>query len=446
MRLSILFTILVSVIYTVAHCQTITTIAGKNGAGFTGDGGPATAAQLDEPFGVAVDANGNVYIADGINKRVRKITTDGMINTIAGNGSIAFNGDGIPATDAAIDVTNVAVSSSGIVYITDGYNNRLRVVTPDGMITTIAGNGSPSYGGDGGPATDAALNAPVGLTVDAAGNIYIADLLNNRIRKATTDGMITTVAGTGAYSYNGDGEPATAAQLNQPYGVAVDDSGNIYIAEFAAQRIRKVDAGGIISTFAGNGTVGFSGDGTLATTAQLSYPQGVATDNAGNVYVADYGNERLRKIDQNGIITTFAGSGNAGYKGDGGPATAASLNDPVSACIDASGNVFIADRSNNRIREIYPWNVGVKNVNNSTQAAELQIWPHPNNGTFNLYISAPTNETARVIITNPIGQIITQISATTNKSLELSLDIPPGMYLVTAITKYGKQNSKVIVR
>jgi sugar lactone lactonase YvrE len=427
-----------------SYGQTITTFAGRNTPGFSGDGGRATSAQLNEPYGIAVDDAGNLYIADGVNRRIRKVDANGIITTIAGNGAIGFNGDGIAATDAAIDVTNVTVSASGIVYITDGYNNRVRVVTTDGMITTIAGNGSPSYSGDGGPATDAALNSPADLKVDTFGNVYIADLLNNRVRKVTTDGNIITVAGNGSPYYNGDGEPATTAQLNSPYGVAVDDTGTLYIAEFNGQRIRKVSTAGIISTFAGTGINGYSGDGAQAAMAQLSYPRGVTVDNTGNVYITDFGNERIRKVHASGIITTVAGNGTAGFKGDGGPASAANLSDPVYTCVDPAGNIYVADRGNNKIREIYPYNVGVKNIANPAQ--ELQIWPQPNSGVFSMFLSSDLTQPLQIIITNLIGQEIKESSSITNNQIEIQLSVPAGMYFITTVTAQKMQTAKLMVR
>ena len=279
---------------------TITTIAGDGTATF-GPDGPALASALN-PSGIAVDAAGNVYISD--DNRVRKIS-GGVITTVAGNGSYGFSGDGGPATNAQLlNPHGLAVDSAGNLYIADTLNLRIRKVSR-GVITTIAGDGTYGEGGDGGPAISAQLNMPYGVAVDAAGNVYIADESNNRIRKVSNR-AITTIAGNGTYGYSGDGGPATAAQLNWPRAVAVDSAGNIYIADTESNRIRKVSAG-VITTVAGNGTRDFDKDKVPATSAPLNWPQSVAVDAAGNLYIADSFNNRVRKVSKDGIITTVAG-------------------------------------------------------------------------------------------------------------------------------------------
>ncbi|GAB3625896.1 Serine/threonine-protein kinase PknD [Pandoraea terrae] len=331
---------------------TITTMAG-NGPGFSGDGGAATSAQLAFPFGVAVDAAGNVYIGDTSNFRIRKVDTSGTITTIAGNGTLGFSGDGGAATSAQLAFPQgVAVDAAGNVYIADSDNGRIRKVDASGTITTIAGNGTFGFSGDGGAATSAQLADPFAVGVDAAGNVYIADLDNQRIRKVDTSGTITTMAGNGTYGFSGDGGAATSAQLFSPIGVAVDAAGNVYIADQSNQRIRKVDTSGTITTMAGNGTPTFGGDGGPATSAQLLNPSGIGEDSAGNVYIADTGNERVRRVDASGSITTAAGTGVAGFSGDGGSAASAQLNNPSAIAANAAGDVFVADTANNRIRKI----------------------------------------------------------------------------------------------
>jgi len=273
----------------------IDTAAGNGIAGFSGDGGTATSALIDDPSGVAVDASGNLYIADTDNLRVRKVNLDGVISTVAGNGVEAFSGDGGPATAASLGfVTGVALDAIGNLYIADGTNARVRKVDQEGTISTIAGNGVEAFSGDGGPATSASLNRPSGVAVDAAGNIYIGDSRNSRIRKVDAGGIITTVAGNGASGFSGDGGPANAASLAAPRGVMVDAAGNLYIADMDNSRIRKVDAGGIITTVAGNGVYGFSGDGGPATAASLAEPRNTALDASGNLYIADKDNKRVR--------------------------------------------------------------------------------------------------------------------------------------------------------
>ena len=327
---------------------TITTVAGNGAYAFSGDGGPATSASLNQPFGVAVDSAGNLYIADSDNNRIRKVS-GGTITTVAGNGVGGFSGDGGPATGASLNAPlGVAVDSAGKLYIADSWNYRIRKVT-GGTITTIAGNENGGFSGDGGPATNASLGGPFGVAIDSFGNLYIADFENNRIRKVT-GGTITTVAGNGNQGFSGDGGPATSAPLHQPAGVAVDSAGNLYIADSWNYRIRKV-AGGTITTVAGNGAYRFSGDGGPATNASLNQPEGVAIDSAGNLYIADFDNNRIRKV-SGGTITTVAGNGDQRFSGDGGPATNASLNGPFGVAVDSAGNLYIADLFNNRIRKV----------------------------------------------------------------------------------------------
>jgi len=339
----------------VSPAGTITTVAGTGYMGFSGDGGPATAASLSGPYGVAVDAAGNIYVADTRNSRIRKVSPAGTITTVAGNGSPFFSGDGGPATAAALDRPyGVAVDPAGNVYVADTGNSRIRKVSPAGTITTVAGNGTSSFYGDGGPATAASLYAPGGVAVDAAGNIYVADSNNSRIRKVSPAGTIATVAGNGQRGYSGDGGLAYVASLNGPSGVAVDAAGNLYIADTGNNRLRMVRQTGTIATVAGNGGLRFYGDGGPATAASLFLPTGVAVDAAGNLYIADTRNDRIRKATPAGTITTVAGNGQVGYSGDGGPATAASLNYPRGSAVDAAGNLYVADGNNNRIREVSP--------------------------------------------------------------------------------------------
>ena len=333
----------------------ITTAVGNGNQGFSGDGSPATAAELYSPQSVAVDGAGNIYITDYNNLRIRKVdAATGIITTAAGAG---IGQDDIPATQARLATPEgVAVDGAGNLYIADVFNYRIRKVDAStGIITTAAGNEIQGFSGDGGPATQASLNYPKSVDVDGVGNLYIADTWNHRIRKVNAQtGVITTVAGTGAQGFAGDGGTATGAQLAAPWGVAADGARNLYIADTNNNRIRKVDAStGIITTVAGNRNQGFSGDGGPATAAELYLPQGVAVDSAGNLYIADTSNHRVRKVDTAaGIITTIAGNENRGFSDDGGPATSAQFNRPHSVAADSAGNIYIADAFNARIRKI----------------------------------------------------------------------------------------------
>ena len=332
---------------------TISTVAGNGGAGFSGDGGLATSAQLMTPLGLAVDAAGNLYIADAGNHRVRKVSPAGIVTTAAGNGSEGFSGDGSSAALAKLFLpVGVMVDVSGNILIADSNNERIRKVSSAGVISTIAGTGSLGFGGDGGLATSAQLAVPYSIAMDPAGNIYIADSVNMRIRKIAPDGIISIAAGDGTEGFTGDEDLAVTAQLASPSSVAVDAAGNLYIADAGNNRIRKVSPDGLIVTVAGDGTAGYAGDGDLATVAQLSTPSGVAVDNSGNLYIADTGNNRIRLVRPDGIIVTIAGDGNQGFSGDGMDPAMAQFDSPSAVALDAQGNVFIADTNNGRIRKI----------------------------------------------------------------------------------------------
>jgi RHS repeat-associated protein len=337
------------------NANIITTIAGNGQSGHSGDGSAATFAAVNQPYGVAADSAGNIYIADPSTRSIRKVDTNGIITTVAGNGKSPpdSSGDGGPAVQASlVQPFGVAVDSKGNIYIADGSGSRVRKVDAGGVITTVAGIGTWGFSGDEGPAVRAKIASPYGVAVDNSGNMYIADLGNSRIRKVDSSGVITTVAGNGQFTYSGDGGPAVQASINQPYAVAVDGAGNVYIADRTNYRIRKVDASGIISTVAGNGSSGFSGDGVLAVQAKLSDPRSIAVDSVGNFYIADLSYAKIRKVDTNGIITTVAGNGQYGFSGDAISATKASLYYPYGVAVDKTGNIYIADTTNRRVRKV----------------------------------------------------------------------------------------------
>jgi len=333
----------------------INSVAGQGQTcGYSGDGGLAIAANLFYPSGVAVDSSANLYIADTDNNLVRKAALHGDINRAAGNGSAFFYGQDVAADTASLSTVHSAVpDASGNVYIADTENSVVRKVNAKGVITTFAGkpslidNFNCDHPGDGGPATSACLVAPEKAVPDSSGNVYIPD--DSVVRKVNTSGIISTVAGNGIFGYSGDGGPATEAELGEPEGVALDSSGNLYIADAFACVIRKVDAQGIISTFAGNGTCDSSGDGGPATTAALNNPSDVATDALGRVYIADTNNNRVRIVSDSNIYA-FAGNGNPGYAGDGGPAVDAELTYPIGVAVDVAGDVLIGDSSNRAVR------------------------------------------------------------------------------------------------
>ncbi|HEV2348783.1 MAG TPA: choice-of-anchor D domain-containing protein [Terriglobia bacterium] len=355
---------------TVKAQNTITTVAGGGPNNM-----PGTSATLQSPSLMATDGSGNLYVVDNSACYVFKVTPVGQLTILAGTGnSCEYGGDGGPATKAGISPLGVAVDASGNVYISEntggvGGGPRIRRVdAATGIITTYAGNGTKGYTGDGGLATSAELNFPTGLAIDLAGNLYIADSGNFVVRRVSPSGVITTFAGDGIEGFSGDGGPASAAQLstfNQQIGLAVDSAGNLYIADRGNQRIRVVNTQaasitvasvtilpGDIQTVAGNGTAGFSGDGGPATSAEFAIPECLAVDGSGNIFIGDLNNQRVRRVAATGIITTVAGVGTAGFSGDGGAATTAELNEPQGVAVDSSGDLFIGDNSNYRVRRV----------------------------------------------------------------------------------------------
>jgi hypothetical protein len=353
MKKFLILFVLLSIAIQFTTAQTIITMAGNHVSGYGGDEGPATSAKLNYPAGIAIDASGNLYICDSYNNRIRKVSTLGIISTFAGTDTAGYTGDGGPATSAKLRFpTGIAVDATGNIYFAESGNNVIRKVNTSGIISTFAGTDTADYSGDGGPATSAKLNQPVGVAIDSIGNIYIADYLNNVVRKVNTSGIISTIAGNNIADYSGDGGLATSAELNLPFDITIDETGNIYFTELNNHIVRKVNTSGIISTIAGTGTAGYSGDGGPATSAQLNQPTGLAIDNIGNLFIAEGSSQDVRKINTLGIISTFAGNGIIGYSGDGGPATLAQFYAPQGIDLDAAGNLYIADCLNSVIREV----------------------------------------------------------------------------------------------
>jgi sugar lactone lactonase YvrE len=442
---------------------TIRTVAGS-GPGYSGDGGPAIGAQLMYAGALATDNAGNLYIADGA--RIRRISTDGTIITLAGSGSGGNSGDGGPATSALLgSVSGLAADSAGNLYIAEV--SHIRKISPTGTISTVAGEDNPPGGvprGDGGPAYTAILSAPTGVAVDSTGAVYIADTFGEGLRKVTSDGIIAAVAGTSwplgpagpsglaidsagnlyiaeAFSghirkfspdgvittvagslqqavepdSSGDGGLATSARLFWPKDIALDGSGNLYIADTGNNKIRMVNAAGIITTIAGTGPagysgVGFSGDGGPAVRASLFLPSGIALDGSGNLYIADTNNYRVRKISPSGIISTLAGNGTRGFSGDGGPALQAQLFNPVGLKLDSAGNLYIADSTS--VRMVSPAGIITTVAGTGVQGASgdggpatkalLGAWGLAFDGAGDLYVADPWSNSVRVL--RPAGQ------------------------------------------
>ena len=328
------------------------TAAGDGGNTYPGDGHQASDVGLASAWGIAIDSADNVYVVDqGLNS-VRKIAPDGVVTTVAGTGVAGASGDGGPATSARLNLpTRVAVGPDGALYIADSGNNNIRRVAPGGTITTVAGTGIAGFSGDGGQATSAKLNNPYDVQV-AGDALYIADRSNNRIRKVDlTSGVITTVAGTGVSGFSGDDGPATAARLADARSITVDTAGNLYIADTGNQRVREVDSSGTITTIAGTGLTGNNGDGGPATEADLHVPVDVTISSAGTLYICELNNNRVRRV-QDGFIDTFAGTGEFGFTGDGSSPIESKWNRPSASALDSLGNLWVVDRDNQRIRVI----------------------------------------------------------------------------------------------
>ena len=428
----------------------ISTFAGGSFASGTGDGGPATNGHLLSPSGVCTDKFGNIYVADQNDCRIRKIDTAGIITTVAGRGpgGASFYGDGGQADSARICYPEgVAVDTAGNIYIADQNNNAIRVVR-GGIIHTLAGNGIAGDTVNGGPATAARLWHPADVAVDKYGNVFFVDQDNHKMKRIDTAGIITTIAGTGVPGYNGDGIAADTALLNFPQGIAVDTFGNVYIADFYNSRVRKVDmTTGLISTIAGTGVGGATaGDGGPATAATIWDAAAVGLDKMGNIYLTDFYNFKIRKIDPLGNISTIAGNDTSGFTGDCGPATNAEMSFAQGVTADDSGNVYIADFANSRVRKVSKFRncipTSIDNKKDTNQ--DVSIYPNPSNGE----ISITVDETIIGLcgeIYNAYGILVRNFIINDARTQINLNDVPQGIYYLAIVNSQNKFYKKFAI-
>jgi streptogramin lyase len=421
-----------------ATSQVIITVAGNSTVDY-GDGSEATYAKVTNPWALAVDDAGNVYFSEPDNSVIRRIGTDGIITRVAGNGTHGYSGDGGDATAAQLNTPcGITLDHSGNLYIADSKNNVIRKVDAAGKITTVAGTGTPGDNGGGMLATAAWLQNPFDVAMDGAGNLYIADAFNYSIKKVNTAGIISIVIGGfsstlvgGPYGYTGELWFPSNARLS---GIALDAAGNLYIADFWDNIIRKVNPAGGMTTIAGSSVnSGFSGDGGPAHSALLYGPKRITVDHAGNVVFSDMNNGRIRKIGIDGKMSTIAGGG-SGALGDGVAATSASLNSPVGIAYDNAGNLYIADKGNQRIRKVLPWQVA---VTRSSLAKGMMLSPNPSNGAFTVSgtLSGAGAQDVSITVFNILGKVVfdtrlTSVSGTISAQLQLGGGVPNGMYFV----------------
>ncbi|MCX6246142.1 MAG: T9SS type A sorting domain-containing protein [Bacteroidetes bacterium] len=444
----------VALIFTAAAgAQTISTFAGTGTNGYSGDGGPAINAELNQPIALARDANGNIYIGEGNGNVIRKVDPSGIITTFAGTGFHGYTGDGGPATAAELSGPDgLAFDSFGNMFITDFGNSVIRKVDLSGIITTIAGIGTAGYSGDGGPATAAQFNFPRDIHFDTDGNMYICDWLNYAIRKIDHSGIITTFAGTGVAGYTGDGGPATSAQIGLPYRSCFSPGGIFYFVDGTNNCIRKIDHAGIITTVVGNGSWGFSGDGGPASAALLNMPTAVLFDVDGKMYIADRGNDRIRNVNLAGIINTVAGIGVAGETGDGGLAINAEINKPFDLMFDASNNLYFPDINGEKVRRMTA-DPTLGTGNPAAAAGNFSIFPNPNPGAFRVTgsFTSSEGETATLTLMNGTGQTVYQkpvslLNGKVDQMVNLTRDLPAGVYCLNLRSSSESYTCRVLIR
>jgi hypothetical protein len=428
---------------------TITTLVGTGVLGDGGDGGPASEATIDLPRGIALEPGGGFVFADAFAHTVRRVWPDGTITTVAGTGTVGFASDGGPAVAAELDQPHgVAITRDGTLLIADTLNERIRAVSAAGTITTVAGTGEQGFSGDGGPASEAEVFAPRGITAAVDGGFLVPDSDNNRIRRVAPDGTITTIAGSGPAGFSGDGGPATDAELRRPFAVVPTFHGGLLISDVGNNRIRKVDAQGTITTVAGDGVRGYGGDGGPATEAELSSPANLAALPDGGFLIADGGNDRVRRVWPDGTITTIVGTVEGGFSGDGGPASEAKLDNPTAiAVLPGFRGFLLADAGNHRIRLV---KVDLRRLLELRLSARVL---HTRQGrAARLAFDVPDPVTVRVEVRRA-GHVLARIATTGRpgpNTLRLGAGLHPGRYTVivrawSALDQPAEQRLSLVV-
>lgn len=441
-----IFTVLVCLCAAISQGQTITTFAGGGLCTYSGNNGPATSAGIAGPGSITGDNAGNIYVSELESFAVRKIAPSGTITTYAGTGIGGYSSDGGAASSASLLATGgIYADKWGNIYITDG-GRKIRKVAPTGIIETFAGNWSGSFSGDGGPAIAAGIQVRA-ITADTAGNILLAG--GQRIRKVDASGNISTIAGTGVLGFSGDGGPATNAQFGYINQMFVDKDNNIYFCDEYNHRIRRIDANGIITTIAGAGYGTYGGDGVAATSTKIRGPEGVYMDSCGNLYFSEAEGSAIRIVNRAGFIYTLAGTGEYGFAGDGGPARTAVLNVPQDLFISANHDLYFSDYMNCRVRKIalprcdsLVFPAAVGEV--TTNEPGLTVWPNPATNELQLQLNLP-GATAHVAIVTLTGRTVQELVLPTGEPATVPLHLPAGMYLVVAETEQGRIVRKLMV-
>lgn len=424
--------------------QIIVPIAGSGG---TGDAdGPATAVALDNPMRIAFDDTGSLYICDWYHHKLRKVkpSFQGYMTTIAGNGVSGDWGDGGPASAAGLGaILDVAIDKKGNIYMADAFYNRIRKIDKDGIITTIAGTGVAGYNGDGIAATTALLNEPFAVKVDDTGNVYIGDRSNYRLRKVDTFGVITTIAGTGVAGFSGDGGSATLAQTNGLISIALDSTCNLYFSD--STRVRKIAIDGTITTVAGNGISAFTGDGGMATVASIM-PAAIFVDKTSVLYIADGTNHRIRKVGVDGVINTIAGTGMAGGEGDWGPALIAKLCTPIGIAVNVDGDIYFSNQCGASVKMIT--NKDLASIRSEfTELPAIVVAPNPAQGTIRVTLAGQWTGVVKMTVTNEAGEVVSRFDGRAGTVTECPKGLRQGVYVITAEDNNGRRvTEKVIVQ